>query len=197
MGGGTSLGRLTVEDGGTVMAPKLYIGTGGVLDGDGGIIDAILSLDGGVIAPGSSPGMLTVDGDFEVLGGLLDIEIGGTAPGSFDILKILGDFVSSDPFDVRSSFVDGFVPEVGDSFDFLQISGDNGNLAELVSMSLISLDFTGLSPSIEFRLVFADGGLSAFTERASASAIPVPASLPLLLAGLGVFGVLTRRRRAC
>ena len=195
-GGGNSLGRLTIADGGQVIAGnEVLIGTGGILDGNGGSILGDLVLDGGTIAPGASPGVLDVTGDFTILGGLLDIEIGGIIPGSaFDVINVSGDLIADNPFDIRLSFIDGFAPGAGDTFDFLNIAGDSSDLSTLLAASLLDVDVVGLPSGFAFDLGFdaTTGTLSAIT---SVSAVPLPASFGFLLAGLAGLGLIGRRRR--
>ena len=192
-GGGTGSGRLTVADGGQLIADQLFIGTGGTLDGNGGSILADLVLDGGTIAPGASPGVLDVAGDFTILGGLLDLEIGGEAPGAFDAINITGDFLAPNPFDVSLSFIDGYVPVAGASFDLLNVSGATADLAALFDGGLIGLDIAGLDDGQTLSFSLAGGTLTGTVG--GVSAVPLPASAPFLLAGLGALALLRRRRR--
>jgi hypothetical protein len=90
--GGT--GFLTVGSGGRVEARTVIVNDGGLLSGDGGTVAADVRLDGGTIAPGASPGTMTIDGNLEVLDGLLSFEVGGTAAGLFDQLFVTGDLIT-------------------------------------------------------------------------------------------------------
>src|SRR5262249_1133888 len=72
--------------------------------------------------------------DFSVVadaGGLLTVEIGA---GDFDALTVTGNAVLNDPAGLvstalRISLVGGFVPTVGQTFDFLVLSGGSASLA--------------------------------------------------------------------
>jgi T5SS/PEP-CTERM-associated repeat protein len=89
--GGESTGHLTVTSGGKVTAETVWIGVGGTLDGNGGLILADVMVDGGQVAPGASPGEMTIGGDFSLrLGGMLEMEVDGAGAGEFDVLKITG-----------------------------------------------------------------------------------------------------------
>jgi fibronectin-binding autotransporter adhesin len=191
-GGGRGLGRLTVADGGALTAQSIVIGKGGLLDGAGGLITGDLILDGGVVAPGASPGTLFVDGDFSVLDGLLEIEIGGIGVDDFDLIDISGDFIgrSEDgmlsPFDIRFSFLDGFLLNPGDSFEFLRVGGDGGDLEDLLAMSLIGVEIVG-SDARGLELAFDGTSLSA-SAGPEVAPIPLPASGLMLLAATVALG---------
>jgi T5SS/PEP-CTERM-associated repeat protein len=79
-------------------------------------------VNGGVIAPGLSPGEITIDGDYEQPeGGVLVIEVGGTEAGKFDVLHVKGNATLAGTVDLR--FIDGFVPQAGDNVDFVVVDG--------------------------------------------------------------------------
>ena len=108
---------------GMVSAPArsetLRIGSDGLLMGTGTIIGNVV-VDGGITAPGASPGVLRINGDFSHLsGGLLAMEISGTMPGSeYDQLLVAGNLVLQGV--IQISFTDGYLPNVGDTFDLFQ-----------------------------------------------------------------------------
>ena len=66
------------------------VGLGGTISGDGAI-GGDLTNTSATVAPGNSPGTLTVTGDFsQAIGGTLAIELAGTASGEFDVLAVTG-----------------------------------------------------------------------------------------------------------
>ena len=75
-GDGTlNINNRLISDGGTV------IGLAGTLGGSGIVHGGVNNL-GGTVAPGNSPGILTVDGNYtQDAGGTLALEIGGLMPG--------------------------------------------------------------------------------------------------------------------
>lgn len=175
-------GRLTVGTGGLVRATTINVFEGGVLDGNGGTIAANVFLDGGTIAPGSSPGILNNDGDLEILDGLLQIEIAGSGAGMFDQLNISGDLIANMGFDIEISFLDSFIPQEGDIFNFLNISGNSSifDTPSLINLSINGGGFFGNNAMLNF----AGGSLSLVNDTQDIAPVPLPSGLPLLVAGL-------------
>jgi T5SS/PEP-CTERM-associated repeat protein len=86
---GPGEGILRIEQGGLVRAGTTKLGPGGLLTGNGGTLQtAALDVSGGVVAPGSSPGTLTIDGDLNLDAGRLELEAYG--PGLIDELIVTG-----------------------------------------------------------------------------------------------------------
>lgn len=187
---GEGTGFLTVASGGRVEANQVIVNSGGLLSGDGGTIAADVVLNGGTIAPGASPGIMNIDGNLEVLDGLLSFEIGGSALGMFDQLFVSGDLITPSGLNIEISFLDSFLPQMGDTFDFLTVDGDAPIFGDPDS---ISFSFFGDNPGLDFS--FNSGGFSAVvTGGGGVSPVPLPASLPLLLAAVG--GLAWRSRKA-
>jgi len=137
-----STGILTVEADGAVTVGLIDpvpgwvgVGTGGTLSGHGliqagGITGGGVNNFAGTVAPGSSPGTLTIEGDYrQGAAGLLAIEIGGLEAGyDFDQLMVTGVATFAPGAKIRITFVDPnpddavaetFVPRTGDVFSFL------------------------------------------------------------------------------
>jgi hypothetical protein len=91
--GGTVLGDVFVESGGSVMPGS----SPGRL-----LIDGDLTLRAG---------------------SLIDFEIGGTDEADYDILDITGNLVAEGAFDLMLTLVGGFVPADGASFNLLRVGG--------------------------------------------------------------------------
>ena len=93
-GQNTYLGNTTVNGGllrvdGSIASLQTFVTPGGTLGGRG-VIGGNLYNNGNV-APGDSPGTLTVKGNyFQTKGGTLTIEIAGTKAGQFDVLAVQG-----------------------------------------------------------------------------------------------------------
>lgn len=96
--------------------------SGGLLGGDGLILGDVAN-SGGVVAPGASPGTLTISGNYvQGPGGVLAMEIGGLSPGiDHDLLDVSGSAVLGGTLAV--SLVNGFVPAPGDIFTLIQAAG--------------------------------------------------------------------------
>lgn len=120
----------TLDGGGT-----LVVVTNGRLEGNGTV--SVPKVDaGGYIAPGLSPGTLTIDGDLEILPeGVLAIEYEGLNPGDFDTLHVTGDTTLNGRLEVH--FRGGFSPNDPAAFiqseDFIETDGDIvGDYAERI-----------------------------------------------------------------
>lgn len=99
--------------------------TGGTLSA-GEVMFGLVN-NGGVIAPGRSPGLMHVVGDLKLNSGELEIELAGSADGQFDKLVIDGELAAGGV--LRISLLDGYLPSVGDSFDLLDFRGAIGSFA--------------------------------------------------------------------
>jgi len=115
--------------GGSVVVNEGVVGGTGTISGN-------LSNSGGTVAPGNSPGTLSVTGDYLQTDGSLLIEIdGATTPGTdYDVLNVTGDLtISGGTLDV---VLGAFSPVVGNTFDILNfgtinLSGATLNLGTL------------------------------------------------------------------
>lgn len=99
----------------------------GLLNGHGTLVVPNGLLNNGTIAPGNSPGQLSVTGNFtNAVSGILQIELGGnTAPGNdYDQLAVSGSSSLSGILDI--SLVNGFTPQAGQTFTILTSSSVSG-----------------------------------------------------------------------
>ena len=103
---------------------------GGVLRGIG-VIDVNVQ-NGGIVAPGSSAGILTIARLYtQTASGALSIEIGGLAAGTeYDRLAVGG--VATLDGTLRVEFVNGYVPNVGDHFTIMTYPSKVGNFSDMI-----------------------------------------------------------------
>jgi fibronectin-binding autotransporter adhesin len=109
-------GTTEVQAGATLQTGLLSL-NGGSLNGNGTIAGTVDNH--AVVAPGASPGTLTISGDYvQASNGALDIQLGGTTPGTqYDRLAVSGTVTLDGTLNVTT--VSGFVPAVGNAFQFL------------------------------------------------------------------------------
>ncbi len=142
------------------------------------MIDGNLIQDGGVLAPGDSPGITTVTGDYLLNQGSIQFELAGLVPEiEFDRLVIQGDAVLSGIIDL--DLIDGFNPQLNDSFQLVSASSISGSWTLDVSDAPLS---SGLKWNTG---KFASAGIL------SVAAVPEPSCITFL----SLAGALTMVRR--
>ncbi len=157
-----------------------------VLFGDGGTVVANVINTSGIVAPGLSPGTLTIDGDYtQGIDGLLDLEIDDLA--SFDRLLINGD--ASLDGSLALTIADGF--NLSDNMDFIvvEVAGiQTGFFSGLSQGSIVTSD-NGFDLRIDYQ-----GGDGNDVLLTTSFVVPEPsASMLLVFVGMGMMG---RRKRA-
>jgi autotransporter-associated beta strand protein len=158
------------------LAGGFTLGAGKTLKGGGSMLGTLVT--SGVVAPGASPGILTVE-DITFSGtGALQIELGGLARGTeYDVLDASGTITLQNGSTLAVTLINGFVPQGGDTFDILDFAGLSG---EFSTRSL---------PALGDGLSWDTSGL--YTSGTIVVA-PEPASAAMLIAGLAC--TLLRRR---
>ncbi len=125
----------------------------GILSGIGTINNPVKVVSGGVIAPGESPGILTVGNLLFEEGGTYDFEIGGAEPGQYDQIKVIGT-VTLGNGTLNTSFWDGFRPKGGEQFIIIDNDGSDpvdGTFKDLPEGATFSID------GVVFRINYAGG----------------------------------------
>jgi hypothetical protein len=119
--------------------------SGGTLSAD--VVDFDLVNDGGVIAPGDSPGLTQINGDLILNSGVLEIEIGGTQSGQFDRIEVDGiaDFGGTLRVELLNLGGGVYQPQLGDSIPFLAAGGGAGGLFD-------ALELPALAPGLAWQL---------------------------------------------
>jgi T5SS/PEP-CTERM-associated repeat protein/autotransporter-associated beta strand protein len=127
--GGGQGGKLVVDGS---IASAVTINNTGTLGGSG-TVGGITINSGGILAPGDSPGILTVNGNYnQTSGGVLNVEIGGATPGTrFDQVAVSGSATVGGTLNL--SLVNGFRPIVGQTFKIITSSSENGNFSTINS----------------------------------------------------------------
>jgi hypothetical protein len=120
-------GKLQVGPGSGVLLAGgtfLMLSNAGTLKGSGNIFGEVVN--GGVVAPGLSPGTLPISGNYtQNSTGVLQIELSSAA--SYDRLLVNGKASLGGTLAV--SLIDGFVPVAGNSFDILDWGTRSGTFA--------------------------------------------------------------------
>jgi len=173
LGALTNTGTLRVDTGCTLTVNGTLTNSGKI-QGNGTIHSNVTS--SGTIAPGDSPGKLSIDGNVtQNSSGLLDIQIDGTTPGvDFDLLVVTGDATLAGTLQIE--LLDGYIPPSGQTFDFLNAASEHVNFSQVILPNVpgVTWDTSALS-------------------RGQITALPEPTGG---LAGAGIAMLLFRRRRA-
>ncbi|MCG8406574.1 MAG: hypothetical protein MI923_15375 [Phycisphaerales bacterium] len=144
-------GRYTQTAGSTQVESRMQLAEidfqGGTLTGTGSLeaTGGPLTNTGASVEPGASAGTLTVTGDYtQDQNGTYVAELGGLTPDTeHDVLVVTGDAVLAGRLEVR--LIDGFVPQVGDTFEVLRAGSINGEFDTVVSVPAplaVTVDYT-------------------------------------------------------
>lgn len=188
---GSTRGVLSVSDGAIVTTPSLTIDSGGILMGDGGmIVGNVYVRNSGLVAPGLSPGLLTIDGNLE-LGPASVLELEFASNTVFDRITAFGGVSATGPFQFVLSFLDGYVPLVGQTWDFLSASSVSETF--LANANIV---VKGLGPSSLFLERSDDSGSQFLRVRAEKiSPVPLPPTAVLMLVAILSIIAVTGRKR--
>ncbi len=128
-------GILTVD--GSLNSPSLTVQAGGLLKGSGVIIGNVVNV--GTVAPGNSPGTLTIDGNFtQGPGGTYNVLIASAQ--NYSRLVVNGAAYLNGT--LRLTLASGFQPAPGNSFSVLTATkGINGTFRNIVSNSTVAVSY--------------------------------------------------------
>ncbi len=149
----------------------------GEVQGNGTVITPMLGLsNSGAINPGDSIGHLTIDGDLhQASGGVINFELASLS--SFDQLTVTDDVTLGGEIAIWNL---GYTPVAGDSFVVATFD-------DRADTTFSSFSVNGFNPGI-FEVRYHDHDVTV-------AVIPEPEQYLMLLAGLGLMGVVARRRR--
>lgn len=148
-----------------------------------------LTNNGGILAPGASPGTTMVQGDYtQGATGALSIELGGTGAGLFDVLAVSGTVTLAGTLD--AVFWNGFNATAGDSFNIVSATNLLGGFD--------TLNLATLGAGLAWNVAYLYDQDVAGTDylRLSVQAVPEAETYAMMLAGLGLVGWAARCRKA-
>jgi hypothetical protein len=190
----TNGGTLRLSNGASVQFSQgLALASGSVLGGTGTIQGDVTT--GGLVAPGNSPGALTIAGNLTLQStSQFLVELGGTAQGtSYDFLNVTGTAALGGTLGL--SLVNGFntTARSTDSFTILSSAGLTGTFANVAVSGTRLVTTDGLG---SFLVSYGANNvtLSSFVAIPFV-AIPEPSTWALLVTGLGAIAVTGYRRR--
>jgi hypothetical protein len=161
-----------------VSAPTFV--NGGRIEGAGQVIAPAI-VNAGRIAPGSSPGLLTIDSDLQMeTTSALEIEIDGALAGDFDVLAIKGDASLGGELSVAR--LAGYTPALGDSFTVMTMAG-------VRSGEFATTTFHDFGAGVRFSVLYNEHDVTL-----GVIAVPEPGTWVMLLAGLGLVVVVAGKR---
>ncbi len=187
--GGTTTGTVTVNSGGALVNNGIFSGaatiaSGGALGGTGTFSGAVTV--SGNLNPGSSPGTLTFDNGLTLDDASVTMmEIGGTAIADIDLVNVAaGTLTLGGMLNIVS--YDGFDGTTAGDYNLFDFTALSGNFSSVTAFgtALIYDDVSAWTSEL-YRFDIDSGVLSVIPEPSAA-----------LLGGLGLLGLLRRRRAA-
>lgn len=185
--GGTTVGGGTLQIDGELQNSGVVVSNGATLKGSGRVAGLITVLSGGMLAPGSSPGTLTISNNIAfTAGSTFSVELAGDLDGQYDRLVLAG---ASDMLTLGGAT--------------LQVDLLNNNYAVGTSFTGVISGFSGspgtFNPAIQYQNATAFQGdgksisVNYNAEDITLTVVPEPGSLGIL--GLVVAAYILRRRR--
>ena len=164
---------------------------GGRLTGSGSLAGPV-TLSQVIVSPGNSPGMLTIDGSLAASGSLFEIELASATQA--DQLHVTG--AASFSYGLVAFYLtDGYRPQIGDHFQWLQADGGVSGLGSMewrIYTSEIGAQYAVFWQPPQGMQVAFQGGQLNFT----AAAVPEPGNWLLMLAGIAGLALLRKAGQA-
>lgn len=153
----------------------VVVNAGATLMGTGTIGGGVTVNDGGILAPGLSPGTLRVGSLNLLAGGVLAMEFGANQR---DLLIVAADAFLAGTLEFK--LIDGYLPKAGDVVVLFDVGGvQQGAFSNVL--------FPTLAPGFQYQFTF-DGDNFAMMALNNAQPVPEPASIWMLLCGILVIG---------
>jgi T5SS/PEP-CTERM-associated repeat protein len=176
--GATAVYRMASLAGTHTFLDGLNILSDGRLEGSGGVTGNVTN--GGVVAPGTSPGAVNITGNYtQSSAGALGIELAGTGPNQFDTLNVSATAALAGTLNV--TLIGGFSPTAGDFFPFLNAGTRTGTFNTVNTPSV-----TGAA---HWDVIYTPTGVGI-------QYIPEPATATTILLAGGMLMSLRHRRTA-
>jgi autotransporter-associated beta strand protein len=121
--GNTNINGGVLKVGGSITSNTL-VNAKGTLAGTGTIHGNVTNNFFGTVSPGDAPGTLTVNSYTQGRSGTLLIDIAGSTTGQLSVLDVLGNASLGGVLD--PVLQNGFIPTIGESFNFMYYSGLTG-----------------------------------------------------------------------
>ena len=155
----------------------------GVVSGSGGFLGAGTKHFAGGVAPGLSPGLMTMGGSIVFSGGTLTMELGGPWPGTGHdkIVFLPGSTVTLAGIGLNVEYWGGWTAAAGQTYELFDWNFLTGTFSSVALPALAS----GLAWNTS--ALYTSGVISV-------AAVPEPGTWMLLLAGIGLLGCAARRR---
>lgn len=117
-------------NGGNFSSPNDIVINGGIVEGNGTITGNLVN-NGGIVAPGHSPGKITVTGDYtQGADAEIDMQIAGAVSGTgYDKFIVKG--AANLGGTLKISLLNGFKPTVGDVYTLVSAGSFNGTFSKV------------------------------------------------------------------
>ncbi len=127
----------TLDLGGQTVINTVTVSGGASLVGSGSVLAAGNTV-AGIIAPGNSAGTINFSNNTLTLAptAVANLEIGGTAPSTYDVIGANGPITLAAGSVVNVSFINGFIPAAGNTWNLLN---DDGGVTSAATLNLPAL----------------------------------------------------------
>jgi len=179
---------ITIRDSGLVTGPGSVVIRGGAIRGQGRI-ETTMQVEGGIVAPGLSPGALIIDGDWTMdADSVLELEIFGTESEQFDRLVVAGSTTLGGTLSVLLETD----LALGTTLLMIENTGSSPLLGGFGSQSMAVFGQSIYTFDLDYS---AGNGNDLALTVVNISPVPEPSTYVMALAGLACGGYHVNRRR--